>query len=353
MTQAFQIPSMPAIIPTATYLTPQTVASYQSIDDVPYILQAMETVMVYIDSNGNIFHLNGPQAGQEGVYFYENLQGEQHLPFEQVTIESAWMWGSIIQRQDYQCHKINFRVFIGGPAMNNITYRMSEERWWAGQDEVNGGWFGQFTRFSGWRWLQVWPEKTVTTTQKRDPVAYDNNGAIWDVQWLAPLPNYGKPALISNPWLASAAGPPDKNGFYHGVIAMPNRGDLKGYVRYLINGAGTAIVQDNNSTNMVTLPQLFTADGQGLCDTDPLHKTLVAENDPFDVGFYNTLSASGILSFFLTGQPAAASEAWWLRGYVRFIYSVAPNSVVQLHVMHNNPNAQIVAQLPQRYKRGR
>jgi len=112
-------------------------------------------------------------------------------------------------------------------------------------------------------------------------------------------------------------------------------------------------VQDNNSTNMVTLPELFASDGQGLCDTDPLHKTLIAENDPFDVGFYNLLSASGILSFFLTGQQAAASESWWLRGYVRFLYSVAPHSVVQLHVMHNNPNAQIVAQLPQRYKRGR
>jgi hypothetical protein len=353
MTQAFRIPSMPAIIPAATYLTPQVVSTYQTIEDVPYILQAMETVMVFIDFQGNIFHLNGPHAGQEGVYFYENLQGEQHLPFEQVTVESAWMWGSIIQRQNYMCHKINFRVFIGGPSMNNITYRMCEDRWWAGQDEVNGGWFGQFTRFSGWRWLQVYPEKTVTTAQKRDPVAFDNNGAIWDIEWIAPLPNYSKPALISNAWLANAAGPADKNGFYHGVIAMPNRAELASSVRYLINGAGTAIVQDNNSDRMVTLPPLLATDGQGLCDTDPLHKTLVAQNDPFDQGFFNTISASGILNFFLTGSTTDASEAWWLRGYVRFINTIAPKSVVHLHVMHNNPNAQIVASLPQRYKRGR
>jgi hypothetical protein len=344
---------MPAIIPTATYLTPTVLASYQSIDDVPYVLQAMETVMVFIDFNGNIFHLNGPQAGKEGVYFYENLQGEQHLPFEQVTSESAWTWGADIERQDYLCHKINLRVFIGGPGMNNITYRMCEERWWAGQDEVNGGWFGQFTRFSGWRWLQVWPEKTVDTTQKRDPVAYDNNMAIWDIRWIAPLPNYAKPALISSPWIASNSGPPDANGFFHGIIAMPNRGDMFSYVRYLINGAGIAVVQDNNSTNTVPLPELFASDGQGLCDSDPLHKTLIAENDPFDGGFYNTVSGAGILNFFLTGNTTAASEAWWLRGYVRFSYSVPPGSVAQLHVMHNNPNAQIVAQLPQRYKRGR
>jgi hypothetical protein len=353
MTQALNIPSMPAIIPAATYLTPEVLATYRNIDDTPYILQAMETVMVYIDFNGNIFHLNGPLAGREGVYFYENLQGEQHIPFEQVTVEGAWQWGAYISRQNYLPHKINFRIFIGGPNMNNITYRMCEDRWWAGQDEVNGGWFGQFTRFSGWRWLQVWPEKTVRTTQKRDPVAYDNNGAIWDVDWIAPLPNYSKPALITMPWRAVDAGASDKQGYYHGVIAIPNRGDLPGHVRYLINGAGTCQVQDNNSTRMVKLPKILTTDGQCLCDTDPLHKPLLAENDPYDNGFYKTKRATGLLNFLLSASTTAAHNAWWLRGYVRFLNTVPPKSVVQLRVMHTNPRATIVAQLPQRYKRGR
>ena len=48
MTQAIPIPSTPAIIPAATYLTPEVLATYQSIEDVPYVLQAMETVAVYI-----------------------------------------------------------------------------------------------------------------------------------------------------------------------------------------------------------------------------------------------------------------------------------------------------------------
>src|SRR5947199_10796599 len=118
MTQAIYIPPAPAIIPAATWLHPNTVASYSDIEELPYPLKAMETVMVFIDNNGNITHLNGPQAGIEGVYFYENLQGEQHLFFEQVTVEGAYMLGGLIDRVNYLIRRINFRVFIGSPGMN-------------------------------------------------------------------------------------------------------------------------------------------------------------------------------------------------------------------------------------------
>jgi hypothetical protein len=355
MTQAIPIPTSPAIIPVAKYVTPEKLAEYQSIEDVPYPLQAMETVMVYIDSNGNVFHLNGPLAGAEGVSFYENLQGEHHLFFEQVTVEGAYMLGGLIDRTNYLIRKISMRVFIGSPGMSNITYRMCEDRFWAGQDEVNGGWFGVFTRYSGWRWIHVWPAKTVGTTQKRDPVAYDNNSAIWDVDWIAPIPYYSKPAVMSKPWKASDAGAPDANGFYHGTIAIPNRADLASEVQYLISGnnAGTCVVQDNNSSRMVTLPTIQNTDGDVLVDTDPTHKPILAANDPFDQGFFDATSAKGLLNFFLQAVPTLAHKALWLRGYVRFLNSIPPYTVTHLKVMHTNANAQITAQLPQRYKRSR
>lgn len=356
MTQAISIPAGPALVPTATYLQPEIIATYETIEDLPYQLQAMETVMVFIANNGNIFHLNGPLCGQEGVSFYENMQGEHHLFFEQVTVEGAYMLGGLIDRTNYPIRKINFRVFIGSPGMNNITYRMCEDRWWAGQDEINGGWFGVFTRYSGWRWIQVWPEKTVDTTVKRDPVAYDNNCAIWDVNWIAPLPYYSKPAIMSKPWLASQSGPPDSNGFYHGTIAIPNRADMASYVRFLITGqnSGSAVLQDNNSDRTVTVSGIASTDGDVLVDTDPIRKTVVAANDPFDTGFYKTTSAAGLLNYFLQAIDPAEAEALWLRvGYLRFLYTVPPYSVTHLKVSHNNPNAQIAVQLPQRYKRSR
>lgn len=356
MTQAIAIPTAPAIIPAAQWVTPDVLAQYQTIEDLPYPLQAMETIMVFIDNNGNVFHLNGPLAGTEGVTFYENLKGEHHLFFEQVTVEGAYMLGGLIDRTNYLIRKINFRVHIGNPGMNNMTYRMCEDRWWAGQDEINGGWFGVFTRYSGWRWLQVWPQKTVETQQKRDPVAYDNNQAIWDVDWIAPIPYYSKPAITTVNWRAATAGPADANGFYHGTIAVPNRADMATPVRYLVTGAndGICYVQDNSLDRMVKVGPIEPSDGDVLIDTDPTHKTVLCHNDPYDVGFYDKQRQSGLLNFFLQSITTPSHNALWLRvGYVRFLGVVQPYSVAHLKVMHNNPNAEIAVQLPQRYKRSR
>lgn len=348
-------PDVPAIIPAAQYVTPEVMATYRTIDDVPYKLQAMETVMVFIDSNGNIFNLNGPLAGREGVRLWENLQGEHHLWFEQVVVEGAYQRGGIIDRTNYLTRKINLRVIIGNPGMNNITYRMCESRFWAGQDEVNGGWFGVFTRYTGWRWLKVYPAKTVDTTQKRDPVAYDNNQAIWDINWIAVDPDYVKPALLGQPWVAANSGAADANGYYHGLILAVNRSEQEVHVSYLITGdsSGTCVVQDNNSENMVTLPPIYPTDGDVLVDTDSTHKALIAQNDPHPDEYYAITSAAGLLKFFLQAGGTAAQEALWLRGYVRFLYSIPPYSVVPLHVMHTNINAVITAEVPQRFKRSR
>jgi hypothetical protein len=66
MTQAIYIPPAPAIIPAATWLHPNTVASYSDIEELPYPLQAMETVMVFIDNNGNITHPQRSAGWQRG-----------------------------------------------------------------------------------------------------------------------------------------------------------------------------------------------------------------------------------------------------------------------------------------------
>lgn len=355
MTQAIPIPAAPAIIPTATYLRPEILATYEHIEDVPYRLQAMETVMVYIDHAGNITHLNGPGAGDEGVRLHENLQGEQHFPFEQVITEGAYQMGATIERVNYLARRINLRVAIGRPGMNNITYRACEDRFWSGQDEALGGYLGVFTRFSGWRWTQVWPEKTVNTSQKRDAVAYDNNFAIWDVNWIAPVPYYSKPAFMTKPWKAANAGAPDADGFYHGTLAIPNDGDIASYIEYLItDGAGTCVLQDNISERTQSIGPIFASDGQVLVDTDPTRKTLVAANDPHDNDLYKVLRAAGLLKLLLAQSKVEASQALWLRtGYTRFLYTIPPMSVAHLHVKHNNPNAQIVAKCTRRFKRSR
>jgi hypothetical protein len=210
---------------------------------------------------------------------------------------------------------------------------------------------GIFTRLSGWRWTQVWPHDTVTTTQQRDPVAYGNNYAVWDINWLAPNPYYYKPARYAT-WKASLAGPKNKDGYYTGNIVLANAADVETYVYYQINGAGLCQVQDNNSDNMVSLPEIVPTDGVVLCNTDPAQQTLIAQNDPQDNLFYDFARQAGILNFFLSGVDES-DEPIWQRAYTRFLYTVPPATATHFSVAHSNPNATITAVLPQKYRRGR
>jgi hypothetical protein len=357
MTQAISIPTKPTFAQAAQYMRPEVLASYENIEALPYRLQAMEIVMMYIAANGDVTHLVGPGAGAEGVQLALNLQGEQHLFFEQVVTESAYQFGATIERVNYLARKINLRVQIGRPGMNKITYLAAEERFWRGQDEVQGGWLVVFTRFSGLRIIPVWPQKTVDTTQKMSPLAYNNNQAQWDINWISPIPYYSKPALRTRNWRADQSGPPDSEGYYHGTLAVPNKGDLGSYVEYLLNNCdgadGDTWLQDNMSDRMVAMPAIFSTDGQVLVDSDPTHKALVAEHDPHDNNMFKLLNATGVINFFLQGNNTPASEALWLRGYVQFMFPIPPNSVAHLRVKSRNPNANIVAQVTQRYKRSR
>lgn len=339
---------------TSSYTRAQQLNNYIHLEQFPEYLAALQTQVIYIDpTNNNVFHLNGALAGIEGVKLGENLQGEHHVPFEQVLLESAFLNGAIWQRSNVNKREINFRIQIGGTGYNNYTYRMAEERWWAGQDINNPGWLGVFTRLSGWRWLQVLPYKTIDTAQKQDPVAYGNNFAIWDINWVAVQPYWAKPALLRT-WHANTAGPKHSDGYYWGNIVLANRGD-QNYgtpIQYLINGSGFCQLQDNASADMITLPQIFDSDGIVLCNTDPAQQTLVAANDPQDNLFLDIARNSGILNFFLTGI-AASDEPIWQRGYVRFQNVVPPNSVTHFTVAHTNHNASITAILPQLYQRSR
>jgi hypothetical protein len=341
---------------SASRVTQSDLVRYSRFENFPPYLQAMQTVMIYIDHWGNVFHLNGPHAGKEGVQLYQTMQGEQHLPFEQILTESAYQLGATIER--FVIHKriIDFRAYIGRVGMNNLTYRICEDRWWAGQSVIYPGWFGVFTRFSGWRWIQVWPMKTVDTAQKMDPVAYGNNQAVWDIQWIAPRPYYHKPARYK-PWRASASGPPkvdpdDGRLYYSGEVPLDNGGDVATSVIYMIEGAGHFKVQDNSSSRMVSGPEVFEEDGLVLVDTDPIEKTITAANDAHDNIFYKIARSAGLLKFLLGGF-GERGEAIWRRKYMRFMYQCPPGESTSLTVKHTNPNAVITPVLPQRFQRSR
>jgi len=376
MTLAQHVTGIPPINPvplggytTAGLLNNVELAHFSNFYHLPEYLQALQTVIIYIDPDGNITHLNGPHAGKEGVRLGQTIQGEHHLPFEQVVTESAYQLGATLEKTNITKRLIDCRVVIGREGMNNLLYRMCEDRWWAGQVIDRPGWLGVFTRYSGWRWIQIWPAQTVSTAQKMDPVAYDNNMCIWDLQWIAPRPYYSKPAFYKT-WDAKTSGPPKmlptleietpwgqpveigEEPWYFGRVPIANQGDMSTYVVYLIEGEGKCAVSDNNSERMVELPEIYRSDGLVMVNTDPVERTLTAAFDPQDNLFYKIARAAGLFKFLLAGL-GDRGEALWERKYCRFMYKLPPKTVGNFTVRHTNPNAKITIVVGQRYQRSR
>lgn len=320
---------------------------YDHWDKLPPALQGLDTRVIYISPDGARFDLiGGPMAGRQGVYLAEEFQGEHQWPFELLLSEGAYELGASVERVNVLKREINLGVTIGGhkPPLTNYQYRMAESRWWDGQDENRNGWLGIYTRYSGWRWLQVRPAKTVDTSQKRDPTYAGNNTATWSINWLAGKPYYAKPSLFET----FKCSPGKKDA----VITLANRGDLDAHAQFIISAPGTATVEDGISGRMVELPELSVNDGYTLCDTDPGNRTLTASNDPVDNVFYEIIRQSKILDFFLH-DIAATGLPVWQRFNKRFMYAIPPRTVANIRVEHDNPNGSITVLVPQRYKRSR
>jgi hypothetical protein len=337
-------------------------------DQLPPQLQGLNTRVVYLDPNYNLFNLAGPNAGAEGCRLCTQLYGDQQWPYEQVLTNSPYIMGADINRQNIPERKFNFGIIIGShsPPMNEYQYRMSEARWWAGQDEANDGWLGIYTRFSGWRWIPVRPDETVKTPQKMDSTAYGNNASRWDITWVATRPYFTKPALYLA-WSAKTARSPKPYAtsllgklvdeligdvYYQGTIPIVNRGDLPSYVQYLVSSPGQAIVQDNDSDRLVPLPQTVASVGTYLCDTEPSMRTMTAANDPTDNLATDLIRQSVILSALLSGV-LTESEPLQLAFTNKFIYTIPPQTSISLTVMHSESSGSITAIVPQRFKRSR
>jgi hypothetical protein len=342
---------------------------------LPPAVRGMMTHVAYIRPDQQyIFNLAGPSKGREGVRLATQVLGDQQWPFKQVITNSPYIFGAEIQRQNIPERKFNLGIIIGSqsPPMTEYQYRLAEDHWWAGQDEANDGWMGVYTRYSGWRWIPVRPDETVKSPQKLDPTAYGNNASQWDITWMAARPYFTKPALYKM-FQSINAGypkPPPQGGgiisglttileeltglneYYWGTLPIANRGDLPSYATFFVSSPGQAIVQDNDSNRLVSLPFTQPQVGTYMCDTEPSHRTLTAANDPRDNLIFQIIRQSVILDFFLSGiANEGLPLALTFSG--KFIFAIPPQTVVNLTVGHSDPAGQILAVVPQRFKRSR
>lgn len=342
----------------AEWIPPEERLNYSNFNSLPAPLRGMNTHVIYVAPNKSMFNLAGPSKGREGVRLQNTLVGDQAWPFDLVTTESPYIMGAAIERVNINKRDFNLGIVIGNhaPPMTEYQYRMAEAHWWAGQDENEDGWLGVYTRFSGWRWIPVRPNSTVRTPQPMDSTAFGNNVSRWDITWISARPYFTKPALYRT-WRAAESGlpvhkAPLNEDVYVGTLPIANRGDLPSYVTFLVSSPGQAVVQDNNSDILVPLPTTGEKDGPFMCDTEPGHRALTATNDPVDNPIYKWMRQSKILDFFLHDLTSLGLPLQ-LRFNRRFTYSIPPRSTVTLTVHHTNPQGEITAFVPQRFKRSR
>lgn len=337
-------------------------ANFGNFYSLPNRLQGMDVQVIYISPKGQLFHLHGKNAGMEGVRLNKTLQGEQHWPFELVLSKGAYVLGADIEKVNINERIIQFGVIIGGdrPHLTPYQYHLAEEHWWNGQDENQDGWLGIFTRFSGWRWIKVRPDKTVTTAQTKSPTSMNQNTAMWDITWIAAKPYYSK-VTFSETWQFTEADFAPNDGLskdqttdkrpYKHTFQLANRGDLPSPVKYIVSSPGQAAVSDNGVDNrMVPLPVTVASDGPFLVDTEDGVRTITSATERVDNFYYQYIRSSTILDYLL-GDLASTGLPLGYGFDQRFMYTIAPQSIAYLTVEHSNPDAVISCYVPQRYKR--
>ena len=333
-------------------------------------LRGKATKIVYLSPSGErLWNLAGDWAGKEGVVLGEQLKGSMHMPFDQRYSGGAYQIGEDLERTDYRKRVFQLGV-IAGPGINFLSrkrfpdnefaYRMLEEKWWSDwptHHRAPAGFWGQFTRTHGWRWIRVRQGEANDQTLDLDPVAYGNNCQAWSMTIHAAFPFYSK-RPYTKVWVNDEANALI-NGRNHGVIHLPNRGDWDQWPKFIVEGGSrkgdTVTIQDGITDRMVELPEIYDTDGAILVDTDPAKRTLTASTDPADNWYYKLIRNSEVLDYLLgdvsnadSGLPVGRR----MPGGIGFTSQLPKKATTSIRVTHTNPRGKITAIVPQWFQMG-
>lgn len=324
---------------------------------MPESLIAEATKIVYIDIHGNRWDLAGSLKGRQGVVMTTEVQGLQQSPAEVRYTEGAYVLGAEWERVDYNKREILCGVIINPngnadfaktSSLNSFSFRMLEEKWWAGWSYEVEGHLGVFTRSHGWRWLKVRLGEAPDDKMSTDPTgAFGNNLNTYDMKIVATYPFYAKKALLGT-WKNTE----DRSVLFgrgEGTIRLANRGDVPAWPKYIVSGPGRAWIQDG--TEMIELPYINSNDGFVLVDTDPSKRTLTASKDPVDNLLFKFMRNVQLLDFILDDLTSQTLPIWRRFEGKGFQHQIPGKSVASLKVMHDHPDGTITAILPQHYTR--
>jgi hypothetical protein len=314
-----------------------------------YLHMPTETTRnIYLGPNNRRWDLSGRNKGKQGVKLDTHVQGDYHLPIDQLFTEGAYQVGAIYERTNTLKRLINLGVVLGYNC-SELQYRSIESNWWDSWPKDTPGWWGRHTPFSGWRWAQVMLAKAPDNAMPIDPTAFGNNGMHWDMQIVAAKPWWAKRMLVDE-WTA-AADSIALNGYDEQTFHIANRGTMESWPKFMYTGPGKCWIQDGMTDKMVPLPTLSASDGYITVDTDPAERTFKGSNDPIDSEYYRFIRSARVLDFFLHDLAALGQPVWRRANGIRFQSPIPPRTVAHLKVRHTQPGGQVLVFLPQRYSR--
>lgn len=328
-------------------------------------LQSNQTKIVYVSPDGErIYNLAGGFKGNRGVILAPKLKGHTGVDFNQRYSSGPWMLGEEPERTDYGKRVIHMGLHFG-PHLNAVSrlrytdtavaLRQIEQQWWRDWPEdadLPMGFWGEFTRYDGWRWTRVRNGEPNLDEVEIDPHAYGNNYASAAMTIHSPFPFYAKRALTRE-WVNDAANA-TVNGRNHGILHLPNKGDYEQWPKFIIEGHGDVTIQDGITDRIVPL-EILPQDGMVLVDTDPSARTLTSEHDPIDNALWKLIRNSEILDFILgdiTNANAGIPIGRRVPGGVGFMSPIPSESMANIKVTHTNPAGKITMVMSQWYRRG-
>ena len=322
-------------------------------------LRGEETKIVWVGPNLKWWDLAGSQAGRQGIIMTNELSGVGLLPFEHKYSEGPYVEGATLERTNIKKRIIRFGVQIqpnrnaraDAQFTSSFKYRYLENLWWSSWSKDRFGYMGFFTRATGWRWIKCVLESDTTGAYPLDPVAFQNNSAIYDMSVVAVDPYFYKFPFVKTWKNDPLKVEVDGSGFATGNITLANRGTVVAHPKYIVTCPGMGRISDGGPERMIDLPKTAVADKFYMVDTAPNELAIQGSVDPVDNPWYKFVRQAGLLDFFLHDIAAQGLPLWqrWDNPVI-FDYAVAPKSSVTVKVQHDYPNAEITMIMPQRYE---
>lgn len=344
-----------------------------SWEALPERMRAEHIESRIIDTNGNVWHLSGPNAGVEGAMINGAIDGLGEIPGKGVWSETANS-APYFERWIDSRHEIAFRALLIDD--HAFGWYGTRRRFMDGLKVDTPSWFTVTSRLHGEVWLPVLRD-SVHTIYEDDPTADDTNYSLHELVLAASGdPRWRRPDRVGM-WQST-------NGQKVGSIRVVNRSDVPIRPYFICEAPGriklpdgpAAVITAPDAEDHIDFPGLlglfglswltprglrrhrepemvidFTLyeDEHTLIDTDPCNRIAISDKDPVDNIGLQFIRNSEIASL-ITGNAGERGQTIMerLRGQ-GFSVPIPARSEASLPVYHSRPGGRIWCVVPQRF----